>query len=463
MVAPMGARYFVIRDAVHGDVYLTQDEGRLLDTREMQRLRGVRQLGLAHLVYPGARHSRFEHSVGTLHMAQALINSVNRNAELWPGECRAVAAEHTRLIRAAALLHDVTHIPFGHNIEDQSAVLARHDVPERFAAMLAATGELGAELERQGLRQPVLDVLCEADGASPAPAGAPPFVAQMISDTICSDLMDYLRRDAYFTGLNLHYDARIADYFKVDRDRGRLFVDCAKDGLVREDIVSEILRMLQARYYFSERVYYHHAKIAAGAMVARVVETCLRHGWIRPDDLWMQTDEGLLIELRRRLEANPDLDAVRCVGLLDRLQARRLYKRVSVFPYATNVDVQASLIERFFAPARVDARRAFEVQREAEVRERFGLDVDVLFYCPNRKMQLKEAGTLVRFPGEQDLRPLADFRDRVPRIADLEASYLRLWKAYVLTSALDPAVRKFLQERTRASLAPAVDSYRGVK
>ena len=91
--------------------------------------------------------------------------------------------------------------------------------------------------------------------------------------------MDYLRRDAYFTGLQVQYDARITDYFEIDPEGERLFVDCEKEGLLRDDIVSEILRMLQARYYFSERVYYHHAKISAGAMVARAVETALSEGW----------------------------------------------------------------------------------------------------------------------------------------------------------------------------------------
>ncbi|HMQ22543.1 MAG TPA: hypothetical protein PKE00_08655, partial [Planctomycetota bacterium] len=100
--------WFVIRDAVHGDIYLTREEGRILDCLEMQRLRGIRQLGLAHLVYPSARHSRFEHSIGTLHMAQAMIDAIRRNARLDPATCRDIDDDEARAIRAAALVHDVT-------------------------------------------------------------------------------------------------------------------------------------------------------------------------------------------------------------------------------------------------------------------------------------------------------------------------------------------------------------------
>ena len=446
-------RWFVLRDAVWGDVWLTRAEGRLLDSREMQRLRGVRQLGLAHLVYPGARHSRFEHSVGTLHMAQTLVDAVARNADRFPSECVSVSADETRVLRAAALVHDVTHVPYGHNIEDQCGMLPRHDTPERFLRMFGEDSELGGELRRQGLLDRVLCVLGAVEG------GEPPFLRQMISDTICSDLMDYLARDARFTGMKLGYDARIADYFRIDADSRRLYVDCAKEGLVREDVVSEVLRMLQARYYFSERVYYHHAKIAAGAMIARAVETSLAREWLTPDELYGQTDEGLLATLTARTSGLDDADARVCAGLVDRLARRRLYKRVAVFPYAGNREVQEDLVARFFDSQAATARRNWEQEREAEVREHFGIDVQVLFYCPSRRMQLKEVDTLVRFPGERDLQPLSSFRDRLPRIADLEESYLRLWKAYVLTSTADRDVRAFLQERVRAALPTANDAY----
>src|SRR5207247_33025 len=80
-------RFSVIRDPVHGDVYLTHEEISILDTPEMQRLRGVKQLGTAYLVFPGAVHTRFDHSIGSLHMAARIIEAVNRSLELDPKTC----------------------------------------------------------------------------------------------------------------------------------------------------------------------------------------------------------------------------------------------------------------------------------------------------------------------------------------------------------------------------------------
>ena len=83
-------KYSVMRDPVHGDVYLTAEEMTLLDTREMQRLRGIKQLGTANLVFHGAVHSRFEHSIGTLHVTSQIIEAINKNAQLDPKRCLGV-------------------------------------------------------------------------------------------------------------------------------------------------------------------------------------------------------------------------------------------------------------------------------------------------------------------------------------------------------------------------------------
>ena len=92
--------------------------------------------------------------------------------------------------------------------------------------------------------------------------------------------------------MKLSVDPRVTSYFKIDRATQNLYIDCAKHELLREDIVSEIVRMLEARYYFSERVYYHHAKVAAGALIARAVEAALASG-ARTKDLAPSGDNPL--------------------------------------------------------------------------------------------------------------------------------------------------------------------------
>ena len=429
----------ILRDPVHGDIELHPHELRLVDTVEFQRLRGIKQLGSASVVYPGAVHTRFEHSIGTLFLCDKLLDACNRNAARDPARCHQVTEAERRVLRVAALLHDVTHIPYGHNIEDQTGLLPRHDEPARFAAVLGDT-ELGHELDRQGLRADVLAVLT---GEGPP---VPPFWRQVVSDTIDANLLDYLRRDALFTGLELRYDRRVLDYFRIDRRTERMFVDCEKNGMLREDIVSELLRVLECRYHFSERVYYHHAKVAAGALLSRMVELALRAGALTAEALQRMTDESLLVHLE-----NVDLGEAAATERLHRFVARyrrrALPKRVLVLPYYSNKDVQQELLDTFFVPGRPEPRFAWEAEREAEAKALTGGNHDVILYCPKRRMQLKEAKTLVRFPGEGDRTlPLDAFAEDIPRLRDLAESYPRLWKLYVFSSAEDKNVRRQLQE-----------------
>src|SRR5258705_4024609 len=105
----------LIRDAVHGDIEMGPLEVELMDTPEFQRLRGIKQLGTAYLVFPSATHTRFEHSLGTSWMAHRILEAIKRG--------RAASQDEEHLIRPAALIHDITHIPFGHTLEDERRVL----------------------------------------------------------------------------------------------------------------------------------------------------------------------------------------------------------------------------------------------------------------------------------------------------------------------------------------------------
>jgi len=448
----------VLRDPVHGDVYLTHEEIRVLDTPEMQRLRGIRQLGAAYLVYPGALHTRFEHSIGTCHMAQRMIDAINLNAELAPRDCLGIGAEEARVIRMAALVHDITHVPFGHNVEDQAGLFHRHDSAERFDERLGPGTEAGRVLRGLELEDDVRSILVPPD--TPDRRAVPPYWCQVVSDTICSDILDYLARDAYFTGLRLFVDDRIASYFKIDRASGNLYIDLSKHSLLREDILSEIVRMLEARYYFSERVYYHHAKVAAGALVARAVEHALASGVVSEPDLHDATDASLLDLLERRA-AKTEPEARRVIeDCVQRFRHRRLYKRVCVFPRYANVEAQDALVERYFAREQGAERRAAEERIAGLCEFATGRKPQVAITCPARRMQLKEAATHVRWPREAEIRPLAEYTSRVPRLADLERSYRDLWKFYVFVDEVADRHFAKVQEIAAGEFEGAQNVYR---
>ncbi|MEO0650363.1 MAG: HD domain-containing protein [Planctomycetota bacterium] len=454
-------RTTVLRDPVHGDVHLTDEELRVLDTREMQRLRGIKQLGTAYLAYPGAVHTRFEHSIGTLHMTGAMIDAINQNAEAEPRTCGPIGEAEARVIRLAALIHDVTHVPFGHNIEDQSGLMERHDSPARYEGVLAATRELGSLLAELGARDDVLSILTAekraADGEAPS---IPAYWYQVMSDTICSDILDYLKRDAYFTGLRLQTDERILHYFKVDRRSGNLYIDLQKRELLREDILSEIVRILEARYYFSERVYFHHAKVAAGALLARAVELSLAAGTVADTDLYDQTDHSVVDLLRRRaVDLDPE-PRKRVERLLEGFERRRLFKRACVFTRYDNEELQAELVAKYFARGAGQARAEVEARIADLVHFATGRQIQILVYCPAARMQLKEVATHVRWPDTPEPRPMAEFAEHVPRLADLEQSYRRLWKFYVFADTREPEVLAKVQEVAMGEFPGAVNAYR---
>lgn len=455
-------RFSVLRDPVHGDVYLTHEELSVLDTPEMQRLRGVKQLGTAYLVYPGAVHTRFDHSIGVLYMTQRMVEAINRNFELAPRDTLGIGEREARILRLAALVHDVTHIPFGHHIEDQAGMFARHDSGARFRRALAPETALGGTLERMGARREVLATLLAARNRAPeqGEASVPPYWHQILSDTICSDILDYLQRDAYFTGLRLGVDPRIVAYFKIDRASGNLYLDLAKRDLLREDILSEAIRLLEARYYFSERVYYHHAKVASGALVARAVELAAAAGVVREEDLYDQTDASLLVLLEQRVARAEPETARRIRDLVERFRNRRLPKRACVFPRYENRAVQDELVARTFAPEARAERSAREERLADLVRFATGQRVEVILHCPAARMQLKEAETHVRWPGEERVRPLSDFAERLPRLADLERSYRDLWKFYVLADSSDPRLLSTLQRLAMDEFPGARNVYR---
>ena len=183
-------RFSVMRDPVHGDVYLTHEELRVLDTPEMQRMRGIKQLGPAYLVFPGALHTRFDHSIGTVHVAQKMIEAINLSFQLDPARGIAIGEEEARVIRMAGLLHDVTHIPFGHNIEDQDALFERHDSAYRYERMFTRDTPIGRVLDDLGLREEVFSVLTKP--GTPGRRDVPPYWSQVLSGTIAADILDYL-------------------------------------------------------------------------------------------------------------------------------------------------------------------------------------------------------------------------------------------------------------------------------
>lgn len=399
----------LIRDPIHGDLSLDPVEIEALDAPEVQRLRGIKQLGTASLVYPGCVHTRFDHSLGANALAKRILSGLERDGlTVDPGLATAIGV--------AALLHDVTHVPFGHTLEDERRLFPRHDKGLRFGKLLA--GPLGERLQRLGVKQPVAAIL---EGGADVPAWA----RQIVSSTIDADLLDYLRRDSYFAGLAQSYDDRIFRYFTVAD--GHLVLDMTKHGMERSDARSETVQLLRMRYFLTERVYYHHTKVAAGAMVSKAVELAHEHDRLGEDEL-VGLNDWTLFERLRSIPSVADPDA-RMVNMIDRLRDRDLFKRGYVISAATvPEDSRRALVTRFHESS--ENRRA----AEAYLAKAAGCEpAEVIVYCPALTV-MKEAAALVRLP--RGVVPLNDPEGSGnAEIQALQARYAQLWRLYVFVPA----------------------------
>jgi hypothetical protein len=294
-------RLEVVRDPLWNNIQLEPAALELLDTPAVQRLRYVRQLGHAFLVYPGATHSRFEHALGAYHLARrALTAFTDAGVALEP-------AEGLRL-RLAALLHDVGHYPFSHALEE--AGLPHH---EELAERHLAHPELAAALDHAGT--PAAKLLPLIRGQSRDP------LAGLVSGPVDVDKLDYLSRDAAMCGVPygvIDVERLLASLVLAPGPGGRIALAVHEKGL------SALESLLFAKYQMYRTVYWHHAVRAATVMFKRLVRRAIADGRIRPMDVAIATDDGLIHELSRD---DP-------TGLALRLRERRLAKRILDLPAA---------------------------------------------------------------------------------------------------------------------------------
>ncbi|HEU0013570.1 MAG TPA: HD domain-containing protein [Longimicrobium sp.] len=288
---PAGPDFEVVRDPLWNTIRLDPTAVRVIDTPEFQRLRHIRQLGLAYLVYPGATHTRFDHALGVYHLARWALGILAER-----GGLDAVDPAECRVVPYAALLHDVGHYPFSHALEELGEELVTGDheaLAERFlraAGIREALGGLGPDAPER--------IAALIRGTSPSP------LQGLVSGSLDLDKIEYLRRDARFCGV---------PYGEVDVDRllhalvllpdpetGRLEVGIHEKGL------SALESLLFSKYQMFRNVYWHHAVRAATVLYKRLVQDALLGGVVASEELVGQSDERLLTVLELRAEGRAD-------------------------------------------------------------------------------------------------------------------------------------------------------------
>lgn len=373
----------VIRDPVHGQVRVPDALLPLLDSPPVQRLRYVRQLGFSHLVYPGANHTRFEHSLGTMHLAMKMSDELG------------LAEDEMLLAAASGLLHDIGHPPYSHATEKIISAHTSRSGHQDIAALLEDPA-IESGLDEAGMSAGEVDMM--VNGIHP--------LSGIIHGDLDVDRMDYLMRDAHYTGV---------PYGIVDPDRLMYSTIMTPDGLVlKENGIQSAESLLLARTLMRPAVYFHHVSRIAESMILQAIEVHLKAVGNGEAERLVRLDDAAFL---CTMTASPSDEAR---ALLARIMSRRLYKRAV---YVGQDRVPSSVCSGI--GDRAGNRRIAE-----EIAETAGVPPEeVLVDIPPFPSTIRMA---VKVRNHHDLVPLDELS---PQVATLDATRKSYWRLGVYTPA----------------------------
>lgn len=348
-----------IRDPIHGFIRLSGDEAEIIETPVFQRLRGIRQLAMANLVYPGALHTRFDHTLGVFHVTTLLCDTFN------------FSDEDKRLLRLSALLHDVGHGPFSHVSEWALDLFADH-------ASLGAklVGENPAKIHefvtRDILRhdreimhlvggntvEKIVSLLSSGYGE--------PILRSVVSGPLDADKQDYLLRDTYFCGVKygifdlqqLHRELEQKD----DPTQG-------KQLMISDDGIHALEQFVLAKYYLTAQVYSHRVRLITDQMIVRSIKLGIEEDQIeelhslyaydgsqRFVDNYLQWDDARFV----LFFGDERFRGKYCQEIVARLKTRRLLKQVFHSAVTELPESGQEVVRDIAKPSRKKLRRDLE-------------------------------------------------------------------------------------------------------
>lgn len=253
-----------IYDNVHGYIGLTDTELRIIDTPVFQRLRHIKQLGPVYLVYPGATHTRFSHSIGTMFMMDLFLKNAVKSE---------VSEDDTQKLRLAALLHDIGHYPFSHTLEryiESNLDGASHE-------------DFGTAIIRDMLSDKLENFNAEEITRIISGKGKKEF-GMLLSSTLDADKSDYLLRDSYNTGV---------PYGRIGIMSMLRIINFEKDRIVFEKDESPIENFIIGRYHLYKALVYHKTVVGFDVLLQTVFGFLVEEGYIA-DPNSLSTEEEIL-------------------------------------------------------------------------------------------------------------------------------------------------------------------------
>jgi len=273
----------IVRDPIHGDIKITGCLVDLLETPEVQRLHNIKQLGFAHLVFPGAHHTRFEHSLGSSMIASQL------------GDILGLKEVDRTLLTCAAQLHDIGHGPFSHTLESillqrfgvdhvdltEKLILGKYQVFEENEKIFVTSASVHEVLEAHEVS---VKEICAIIRGKPSKKQ---YLGQLLNSTIDVDQLDYLMRDAYYTGVA---------YGLIDLQRllRTMMIHKGNLAMMRKG-VSVVENILMARALMYSSVYFHKTVRIPELMLSRALEEIPD---AEPFEFFRMTDAEIMVSLK---------------------------------------------------------------------------------------------------------------------------------------------------------------------
>ena len=393
---PVNFNFKRFADPVHQSIGLSKLEVEVVATKAFQRLRGVKQLGLAPLVFPGADYSRFSHSLGVCHITGKILNALQNNSGI------SIAPKEIQMYRLAALLHDIGHYPFSHTMEDAGGQFYSdhklEDGVEVGPSAFWGHESVGKHVVRVA---PELRDLLAGEDYDPKDVTDiftrehPPRFGNLVSSDLDADRIDYLLRTAHHTGL---------PYGSVDIDYLLSQMQVDDDGLIC--LPAKAMRaaehFLLCRYFDYQQVSYHKTVAGLERVLVCVISTLLRDRAIMcsQDDIqnmitdgrWHTFDDAFLVGHMRTLAGSSDpVVAAQVRAILERNPPRLVFE-------------EEQIVDRKGSDALKHMKKRVEGQIDSWADE-FHIDRS-LWYPWERKQTITKIGSHVPIPdrlsGESD-------------------------------------------------------------
>ncbi len=354
----------IIKDSIHGTLEFDELEAKLIDSAQFQRLRRIKQMSVTNLVYPGANHTRFEHSIGTAYLASVIAEKLGLDADT------------ARKVKLCGLLHDIGHTAFSHEGEDVlEKYLGDH---ESLGRKKLLSGELADIVSENYRPRDIADVEKSNYGS-------------IVTSDLGADRMDYLKRDALNTGVAYGIIDIDRIVHTLIMEKGELCI--SKGGLEAAE------NLLVARFMMFSAVYMHRTVRIATAMLYRAIEGSIGDKTLKPEQFAELGDESALSLMSSSRKGGPWASA---------LLARKLYKEVCSFPCAGWTETSAKSLEK-----RLSAK--FGREMIVDYPHQFFKPVAFRVKTDDGVRPITELSTLV-----QSLRKSEEERRRVLVLADTE-------------------------------------------